>query len=95
MKQSKNKYLGGYLRERRVASGLTQLEVATKLGYSSAQFISNWERGLSSPPVNKIAELTELYDFSKQELMEMYLLETKRQLEKKFAMIGTKKGKRA
>lgn len=34
----------------RTFSGYTQLEVATKLGYLSAQFVSNWERGISIPP---------------------------------------------
>lgn len=36
------------LKEKRLASGLSQLEIAKTLGYSSGQFVSNWERGLCS-----------------------------------------------
>ena len=38
--------LGDYLQSKRMKVGLSQGDVATKLGYSSPQFISNFERGL-------------------------------------------------
>jgi len=48
-----NKELGSYLRKWRQRSGLTQKYVATSIGYTSAQAISNIERGIVKPPKNK------------------------------------------
>ena len=50
------------MKQSRLRSGLTQWQVADQLDYQSAQFVSNWERGLSQPPSDKIAQLAELYD---------------------------------
>lgn len=49
------------LKEGRKRAGLSQGVVARKLGYRSAQIISNWERGLSRPPKGKIIELSRIY----------------------------------
>jgi len=38
------------IREAREREGLSQKEVATRLGYTSSQFISNIERGLCGIP---------------------------------------------
>ncbi len=54
--------LGKFLKKLRVEANLSQSEVASALGYSSPQFISNFERGLASPPLNKIKILAEIYD---------------------------------
>jgi len=43
LKERTQNKLGSWLREKRVTSGLSQAEVAQKLGYSTAQFISNWD----------------------------------------------------
>lgn len=45
----------------RKQAGLSQRDVSTKLGYSTPQFISNWERGVSEPPVSAALELALLY----------------------------------
>ena len=45
------KKLGTYLKQVRETSGLTQHDVSAKLGYSSPQFISNIERGISVVPL--------------------------------------------
>ncbi len=44
--------VGRFLRSARVSAGLTQLDVTNALGYTTAQFCSNWERGISIPPEN-------------------------------------------
>ena len=49
--------LGQYLQDMRIRAEMTQREVSVKLGYSSAQFISNFERGISSPPLKKLKDL--------------------------------------
>lgn len=46
--------LGIYLQAKRVEAGITQRELADQLQYSSAQFISNFERGLSAPPLPRL-----------------------------------------
>jgi transcriptional regulator with XRE-family HTH domain len=56
--------LGKYLRQQRLKRGMSQSEVAKRLGYSTAQFISNWERGMSSPPVKTLRKLAQFYDIS-------------------------------
>lgn len=42
--------IGKFLRDARVSAGLTQRDVSAKMGYTSAQFVSNWERGVCAPP---------------------------------------------
>lgn len=73
--------LSDYLKEKRVDSGLSQLDVAKVLGYSSPQFVSNWERGLVSPPLETIAVLIDLYKLSAGEVIERIMNETKGYLE--------------
>lgn len=49
--------VGEFLKDMRQKSGLTQQELASKLSYSTAQFISNWERGISLPPLEVLPRL--------------------------------------
>lgn len=81
----KNVALGLYLKERRVSSGLSQNNVADKLGYTSAQFVSNWERGLCSPPMDILNKLIKLYKMDAKQLMKCMLEDTKRELAADFA----------
>lgn len=60
--------LGNYLREAREAKGLTQIEVAKRLGYSTSQFVSNWERGMCSPAENKMKKLIKMLGLDKNAL---------------------------
>lgn len=53
--------LGAFLQEARNARKLTQRVVSLKLGYSTAQFISNFECGISRPPLKKLQALVKLY----------------------------------
>lgn len=65
--------LSKYLKRMRIESGLTQAEVANKLGYSSPQFISNWERGFARPPVKIIKRLISMYKLNVDETVEVYM----------------------
>lgn len=40
---------GKLIRESRMKWGLTQTAISNVFGYTSPQFISNWERGISGP----------------------------------------------
>jgi transcriptional regulator with XRE-family HTH domain len=53
--------VGEYLRYLRTKAGLTQREVSLELGYSSAQFISNFERGIALPPLKKLKVMQKIY----------------------------------
>lgn len=43
------------------------------LGYTTPQFISNWERDHSHPPITIIKKLAEIYRISADELFEYVL----------------------
>lgn len=68
--------IGKYLKEKRVAKGLSQGDVAKKLGYTTSQFISNWERGESNPPLNTLRKIAEVYEISPDELFDFVLKAT-------------------
>src|SRR6478609_5227134 len=63
--------LGDYLQKMRLEANLTQRYVSLKLGYSSAQFISNFERGIAVPPVKKLKVLIKLYGLNPSELIDL------------------------
>jgi transcriptional regulator with XRE-family HTH domain len=60
--------LAVFLKNARTAASLSQKEVAAVLGYKSSQFVSNWERGLSSPPVGTLRRLCRLYQTNESEV---------------------------
>lgn len=81
--------LAEFLKQKRVTAGLSQRDVADKLGYSTPQFISNWERGVSHPPISALKKLGELYKISAEDLFEVTLdatiQEVTQDLRRKFA----------
>jgi len=85
---SKEKNLGSYLKKKRSTAGFSQRDVANKLGYTSSQFVSNWERGLAAPPIPTLKKLGSMYRISEKELYEVVLKSTiqsvTEQLQKKF-----------
>jgi transcriptional regulator with XRE-family HTH domain len=68
--------LAKFLKDKRKQAGLSQGSVAKKLGYTSPQFISNWERGLSRPPVATLRKIAQLYSISSDEMFEVILKAT-------------------
>ena len=77
-----NKKFGSYLKEKRLDAGLNQSEVARKLGYSSPQYISNFERGLCLPPLKKMKRIISLYDINPQIVFDMMLEAQRKELSK-------------
>lgn len=65
--------LSKFLKEKRLASGLSQGAVAKKLGYTSPQFVSNWERGLSQPPIATLRKIAQIYNISANDMFEVML----------------------
>jgi len=78
--QRRHTKLGEYLKKKRLAKGLSQQEVADILGYSSSQFISNFECGIYAPPLKKLKTMVHLYDLSVDLLMSIIMEEEKRYL---------------
>lgn len=62
--------VGEFLRKKRVALGLNQIEVAGALGYLSGQFVSNWERGQALPPPTALPLLAEILEIEPREMIE-------------------------
>lgn len=59
---------GEVIKSYRAKKGFTQTELAKELGYSSAQFVSNWERGISDVPPKQIKPLSKLLGFRPERL---------------------------
>ena len=57
------------LRELRNQSGLTQNEIASKLGVSG-QTILNWENGIYEPKINQLIQLADLFGVTVDYLIE-------------------------
>lgn len=68
--------LSKFLKEKRLQAGLSQGDVAKKLGYTSPQFVSNWERGLSQPPVATLRKIAQIYNISANDMFEVTLKAT-------------------
>lgn len=76
------KKLGKFLKASRTNVELSQAEVAKKLGYNSAQYISNFERGLCMPPLKKLRKLILMYDIEPEVVYDMMLKAQERELSK-------------
>ena len=76
---------------------MSQKDVSTHLDYNTSQFISNWERGLSQPPIPTIRTLAKLYKIEAEVLFNVILeaqVEMVRQtLRQKFVEEKTKPSK--
>lgn len=65
----KKQTLGMMILSLRKAKGMTQLELAEKMGVTD-KAVSKWERDLSYPDINTIPKLADLFDTSVDELMQ-------------------------
>jgi len=53
--------VGAHLKDCRERANLTQAKVSKALGYSSTQFLSNIERGVSVAPICVLAKVMRIY----------------------------------
>jgi transcriptional regulator with XRE-family HTH domain len=70
---SKHSIAGEFLKNARLRAGLSQRDVADHLKYQSPQYVSNWERGLTTPPGRTLRKLADLYQIPAEELYEVIL----------------------
>ena len=66
----KKKTLGMMIASLRKENGMTQFELAEKMGVTD-KAVSKWERDLSCPDVNTIPKLAEAFGISVDELMQI------------------------
>ena len=64
------KTLGMMITSLRKEKGMTQLELADKMGVTD-KAVSKWERDISCPDVNTIPKLAEVFGISVDELMQI------------------------
>ena len=66
----KKQTLGMMISLLRKEKGMTQLELAEKMGVTD-KAVSKWERDLSFPDINSIPKLAEIFEVSVDELMQV------------------------
>jgi transcriptional regulator with XRE-family HTH domain len=82
MKSEKNKNtLGIFLKESRLKRHLSQNDVATALRYDSPQYVSDWERGVSSPPMKKLVQISHVLHVSADRIFQLLVESAKQKLE--------------
>lgn len=72
------------IKEKRIGIGMSQEKLATVLGYSSGQFVSNWERGESFPPIDRLAKLSLLFKIEDETLLNLFLKESEMSVKKEY-----------
>lgn len=70
-------HLGHYLKTKREDRGLTQTDVAKACSCKS-QFVSNWERGMCSPPWDVLKKLVKLYSIPEKQIYTFMMKEQER-----------------
>ena len=76
----KKQTLGMMISSLRKEKGMTQLQLAEKMGVTD-KAVSKWERDLSFPDINSIPKLAEVFEISVDELMQVKT-ETKENMSK-------------
>lgn len=61
--------LGRLVKEHRTAKNMTQLDLSRELGYTSTQFVSLFERGLSKIPYSVIGKLVVILNLPENEII--------------------------
>lgn len=77
------KKLGQYLKDVREGASYTQADVSQRLGYTSPQFISNIERGISVVPLKTLARMVSIYKVRPEPVVRIILDSQKRLLREK------------
>lgn len=71
--------IGNLIRSKRTEKGVSLSGLGNHLGYTP-QFISNWERGVSNPPLEKIRPICEYIGISIKEAKEALINDYKERL---------------
>jgi len=82
--------LATFLRTARENAELTQWDLAKPLGYSTPQFVSNWERGVAPFPVEKSKDFIKLTKCSPSALRKAVVARYEARIEKYFVPVKKK-----
>lgn len=74
------------LRKMREQAGFTQIEVASKLNYTTSQFVSNWECNVSIPPIGALKKLCKIYDVQPRHMARLVLEVERLKINKVFGL---------
>ncbi|MEO5668308.1 MAG: helix-turn-helix transcriptional regulator [Bdellovibrionota bacterium] len=91
----KFEFTSKYFRQKRIDAGMTQSELATALGFSSAQIVSNWERGVCAPPMASLRPMIKILKLDPEEVTDVITEENKRVLSELLTPRRASKSKRA
>ena len=69
--------LAKFIKDKREEVGLTQDDVGQSLLFKCGQFISNWERGVSYPPLTTLKPLAKKYGVEVELLKAVYAQQLK------------------
>lgn len=67
----RRRLIGTFIKQQRSKAGVTQEQLADALGYSTAQFVSNWERGISMPPLKCLPKLAQTIGVSPKGMIDL------------------------
>ena len=67
-----------YFRQKRLDAEITQAELAEALGFTSAQIVSNWERGICAPPMASLRSLIKILNLDAEEVTDVITEENRR-----------------
>lgn len=84
-----------YFRQKRIDAGLTQSELARSLGFTSAQIVSNWERGICAPPLASLRLMVKVLKLDVEEVTSVITDENKRVLMEMLVSRRSQKSKKA
>lgn len=91
MSKNTDTQFAGFIKTARIKAGVSQADVANALGYGSSQFVSNWERGISMPPLGSLKVIAKMYGINSENLFKVFLVTTTARMRKEF-QAGTSSG---
>lgn len=77
-----------FWQEKRIKAGLTQAQVANKLGYYSSDTINDWEKGKSGPARADIPKILEIYKINVDSYIKAILEDQRQEMQKEFRKSG-------
>jgi transcriptional regulator with XRE-family HTH domain len=79
-KSSVHNKIGSLIRMARESQRMSQIELAKKLGYSSPQFVSLFERGASKVPVETLGQILEILGLDERKFIKLLVTDFKKRI---------------
>lgn len=79
-----NETIADLIKDKRHVAKLKQRDLSRELGYKSAQFVSNWERGISKPPLKDAKKVCEILGISVNKYKQILIRDYKQEVEEAF-----------